>query len=123
MEKEKEDLLKEIAEVTERKDAEIDSLNRELSEYIQKISDLSDATLPNYGKTIDKLGERQRARRIKELKRRADVALWFLESHGLSDLNKLCHIEKAPGLYPGGQISFFFGYTQKTHRRLSHIKP
>lgn len=176
LQKEKEDLLKEIAEATERKDAEIDSLNRELSEYIQKISDISDATLPNYGKTIDKLSERQRARRIKELKGRADVALWFLESHGLtltglkvketdsgrtctfecaeenitqqddenleqllflldkfcvsdelyhelnilyndlprsylikqkrSDLNKLCHIEKAPGIYPGAQISF-----------------
>ena len=51
LQKEKEDLLKEITEATERKDAEIDCLNRELSEYIQKISDISDATLPNYGKS------------------------------------------------------------------------
>jgi len=113
---------------------------------------------------LPKHGERQRARRIKELKGSADVALWFLESHGLTltglkvketdsgrtcifeyaeenitqqddenlqqllflldkfcvsdelyheltilynDLpNKLCHIEKAPGIYPGAQISF-----------------
>lgn len=191
LQKEKEDLLKEIAEATERKDAQIDNLNRELSLYIQKISDLSDATLPNYGKTIDKLSERQRARRIKELKGRADVALWFLESHGLtltglkvketdsgktctfeyaeenitqqddenleqllflldkfcvsdelyheltilykdlprsylikqkrSGLNKLCHIEKAPGIYPGAQISFLD--TLKEHIGDSQIKP
>ena len=109
LQKEKEDLLKEIAEVTESKDAEIDSLNREICEYTQKISDLSDATLPNYGKTIDKLraftgGERQRARSIKELKGRADVALWFLESHGVTltglkvketDSGKTCTYEYA----------------------------
>ena len=127
-------------------------------------------------KKIDQLGERQRLRRIKELKGRADLALWFLESHGLkltclkaresnsgkvhtfeyakekitqadkenleqllflldkfcvsddlyheltiqyndlprsylikqkrSDLNKLFHIERTPGNYPGAQISF-----------------
>ena len=176
LQKDKESLLKEMAETTRRKDAEKASLNKELSEYIQKIADLNEATLPNYGKKIDQLGERQRSRKIKELKGRAELALWFLESYGLkltclkvmesdsgrsctfdyqkeevtqeddenleqllflldkfcvsdelyheltilyndlprsylikqkrSDLNKLCHIEKVPGNYPGAQISF-----------------
>ena len=169
-------LLKELTEATGKKDEEIDSLSTELSEYIQKITDLNEAALPNHGKKIDQLGERQRLRRIKELKGRADLALWFLESHGLkltclkaresnsgkvhtfeyakekitqadeenleqllflldkfcvsddlyheltiqyndlprsylikqkrSDLNKLFHIERTPGNYPGAQISF-----------------
>ena len=176
LEKEKESLLKEIAAATERKETEISSLNGELCEHIQRIEELTEATSPNYGKTITQLGERQRWRRIKELKDRADLALWFPESHGLqftclkvkesnsgrahtfeyetervsqedeenleqllflldkfcvsddmyheltilyndlpwsylikqkrSDLNKLSHIEKVPGNYPGAQISF-----------------
>ena len=131
-------------------------------------------------KKIEQLGERQKLRRLQELKERADVALWFLESHGLelsflkvkeietgkrhsflfnkesnsapepnadqenletllflldklcasdelyheltmvsdglprsylikqkrNELNKLCHIERVPGQYPGAQLSF-----------------
>ena len=83
LEKEKESLLKEMAAATERKETEISSLNRELCEYVQRIEELTEVTSPNYGKTITQLGERQRLRRIKELKDRADLALWFLESHGL----------------------------------------
>ena len=83
LEKEKESLLKEMAAATERKETEISSLNRELCEYVQKIEELTEVTSPNYGKTITQLGKRQRLRRIKELKDRADLALWFLESHGL----------------------------------------
>ena len=37
LQKEKESLLKELTEATEKKDEEIDSLSTELSEYIQKI--------------------------------------------------------------------------------------
>ena len=32
---------------------------------------------------MEQLSERQRLKRIKELKGSADLALWFLESHGL----------------------------------------
>ena len=47
LQKEKESLLKELTEATEKKDEEIDSLSTELSEYIQKITDLNEASLPN----------------------------------------------------------------------------
>ena len=89
LEKEKESLLKEMASATERKetDAEISSLDRELCEYVQRMAELTQATSPNFGKTITIiLGERQRLRRIKELKDRADLALWFLDSHGLQNI-------------------------------------
>lgn len=52
LEKEKENLLKEMAAATERKETEISSLNRELCEYVQGIEELTEATSPNYGKTI-----------------------------------------------------------------------
>ena len=83
LQQEKESLLKEIDEAKEKRDTEIDSLNRELSEYIQQMAELNETSTPNYGKTIEQLSERQRLRRITELKGRADLALWFLESHGL----------------------------------------
>ena len=70
-------------EAKEKRDTEIDSLNRELSEYIQQMAELNETSTPNYGKTIEQLSERQRLRRITELKGRADLALWFLESHAL----------------------------------------
>ena len=70
-------------EAKEKRDTEIDSLNRELSEYIQQMAELNETSTPNYGKTIEQLSERQRLRRITELKGRADLALCFLESHGL----------------------------------------
>lgn len=83
LQQEKESLLKEMTEAKEKKDAEIDSVNRELSEYIQQMADLSKNSKLNYGKTIKQLSEGQRLRIIKELKGRADLALWFLKSHGL----------------------------------------
>lgn len=83
LQQEKESLLKEMDEAKEKRDTEIDSLNRELSEYIQQMAELNENSTPNYGKTIEQLSERQRLRRITELKGRADLALRFLESHGL----------------------------------------
>lgn len=35
-----------------------------------------------------------------------DLPRSYLIKQKRSDLNKLCHIEKAPGIYPGAQISF-----------------
>ena len=32
---------------------------------------------------IDKVGKKQQLRRLKELKEKSEIALWFLESHGL----------------------------------------
>ena len=83
LQQEKESLLKEMDGAKEKRDTEIDSLNRELSEYIQQMAELNENSTPNYGKTIEQLSERQRLRRITELKGRADLALRFLESHGL----------------------------------------
>ena len=64
LQQEKESLLKEMDEAKEKRDTEIDSLNRELSEYIQQMAELNETRTPNYGKTIEQLSERQRLRRI-----------------------------------------------------------
>ena len=59
------------------------SLSPAQSEYIHQIAELNETSTPNYGKPMEQLSERQRLKRIKELKGSADLALWFLESHGL----------------------------------------
>ena len=38
--------------------------------------------LENTGKPVDKVGERQKRRKLKELKTRSERALWFMESFG-----------------------------------------
>ncbi|XP_028418693.1 uncharacterized protein LOC114544180 [Dendronephthya gigantea] len=85
LQKEKETLLKEMAEALARKDEEIESANEQVLNYIEKIAQLekSNFVLLNFGKKINQLGKRQKLRRIKELKDRADIALWFLQTHGL----------------------------------------
>ena len=154
-----------------------------MSDYIEKVTNLEKLYCVN-GKPLNCLGQRQKARRIKELREKADVALWFLETYGLklsclkvkemessgtytldfpsdnvaedketieqvlflldkfcasdelyheftlayddlprsylvkqkrSELNKLCHVEKVPGQFPGAQISF--SETLKDHIR------
>ena len=52
LEKEKESVLKEMTAAAERKETELSSLNRELCEYVQRFEELTEATSPNYGKTI-----------------------------------------------------------------------
>ena len=59
------------------------SLSPAQSEYIHQIAELNETSTSNYGKPMEQLSERQRLKRIKELKGSADLALWFLESHGL----------------------------------------
>ena len=59
LQQEKESLLKEMDEAKEKRDTEIDSLNRELSEYIQQMAELNETSKPSYGKTIEQPSERQ----------------------------------------------------------------
>ena len=183
LEEEKNSLAQKMVQTLSRKDQELESLNQELSNYIEKLTNLEKLSCVN-GKPVNCLGKRQQARQIKELKEKADVALWFLETYGLklsclkvkemessgtytlhfpsnnavedeetieqvlflldkfcasdelyheltlayddlprsylvkqkiSELNKLCHIEKVPGQFPGAQISF--SETLKDHMR------
>ena len=86
--KEMQDLAREMQEALERKEVEmseslgkLEEKNRELSDYIQELEKKSGFLC--HGKKIEQLGERQQRRRIQLLQERADVALWFLKSHGL----------------------------------------
>ena len=63
--------------------------NRELSAYLDHLEDnlvcinCTDI-LKNRGHQLHEVGKRQRNRKIKELKTRAERALWFLETFGLA---------------------------------------
>lgn len=47
-------------------------------------------SLDNTSKKIDQVGQRQRQRKIKELKTKAEQALWFFESYGVSLSTMVC---------------------------------
>ena len=53
--------------------------NRKLHEYAKKLEQFE-----NTGKPISDIGERQRYRKLRELKTRTQQAMWFVESFGLS---------------------------------------
>ena len=61
--------------------------NQELKEYLDFIEETTvcsscSLNLENTGKQVDKVGERQKRRKLKELKTRSERALWFMESFG-----------------------------------------
>jgi hypothetical protein len=61
--------------------------NQELKEYLDFIEETTvcsscSLNLENTGKPVDKVGERQKRRKVKELKTRSERALWFMESFG-----------------------------------------
>ena len=63
--------------------------NKELTEYLDFLEDVLVCTncsgnLKNTSRPINQVGEQQVRRKIKEVKTRAEKALWFLESFGLS---------------------------------------
>ena len=62
--------------------------NEHLFKYIEHIEELNtcrncSSTLENKSHTVSEVGERQRQRKLKEVKTRAQRALWFIESYGL----------------------------------------
>lgn len=77
----KENEMRETVKATEENFREIEENNKELSEYIQNLEKKTGFLC--LGKTIDQLGKRQQSRRLKELKEKSEIALWFLESHRL----------------------------------------
>lgn len=95
LEKEKESLAREMMEALRRKENEMRETvkateenfresevnNKELSEYIQNLEKKTGFLCQ--GKTIDQLRKRQQSSRLKELKEKSEIVLWFLESHGL----------------------------------------
>lgn len=63
--------------------------NKQLEEYLDFLEDVMVCTncsenLKNTSRPINQIGERQTRRKIKEVKTRAEKALWFLESFGLT---------------------------------------
>ena len=63
--------------------------NVQLSEYLDFLEDAMICTncsgnLRNHGRPIHEVGKRQGNRKRKEVKTRAAMALWFLESFGLT---------------------------------------
>ena len=82
LEEEKNSLVQEVVQALSKEDQELEYLNKELSDYIEKAINLEKLSCVN-GKPFNCLGQRQKVRRIKELKEKADVVLWFLETYGL----------------------------------------
>ena len=61
LEKDKDNLAQEMAQVLERKQQQVASLNEDLSDYIEKISSLDEETVTFFnGKPINRLGSRQK---------------------------------------------------------------
>ncbi|XP_022780421.1 uncharacterized protein LOC111321722, partial [Stylophora pistillata] len=63
--------------------------NKQLSQYLDFLEDVMICTncsgnLRNHGRPVHEVGKRQGNRKIKEVKTRASMALWFLESFGLT---------------------------------------
>ena len=77
--------LKEKDEQLKEKDEEIAKLREQNEALIQHIDNLEKrlGEVGCTGKKLGDLGSRQRSRKLKELKSRAEVALWFVRSYGL----------------------------------------
>ena len=78
--------LRERDECLKEKEKEIAKLTEQNQERFHKINSLRRKNIAEIGCTGKKIGElssKQRYRRIKDFKDRAQVALWFLKSYGL----------------------------------------
>lgn len=67
--------------------AQLKEKNQELIQHIEKLEERL-REVGCTGKKLGDLGPRQRSRKLKELKSRSEVALWFVKSYGL-ELNCL----------------------------------
>ena len=90
--------LKEKDIYLKEKDEEISQLKEKNQELIQHIEKLEErlGEVGCTGKKLGDLGPRQRSRKLKELKSRAEVALWFVKSYGL-ELNCLKGVDTNQG--------------------------
>ena len=88
LESEKDRMLDEICVELERRNNEINELDQTLTCEIQKNTQLQQKVLDleklPIAKPFNQLGERQKLRRLKSVKSKASMALWFLESYGLT---------------------------------------
>ena len=105
LEQKKRELLEALQEALREKDKCLKEKEKEIAELTEQNQDLLrhinalEERLGEGGCTGKKLGElssRQRSRRLKELKSRAQVALWFLKSYGL-ELTCLKGVEQKHG--------------------------
>ena len=85
LESKKRELMKEMHGALKEKDDEMAKLREQNAALIQHIDNLEKrlGEVGCTGKKLGDLGSRQRHRKLKELKSRAEVALWFVKSYGL----------------------------------------
>lgn len=88
LESEKDSLLEEVNQELRQRNAEIDSLNENVAYYVEKDAEMEQVqVLDNHIKKtvrpLSQIGGRQRLRRLKKIKDKVGVALWFLDSLGL----------------------------------------
>ena len=81
----------------------------------------------NISKKIDQVGQRQRQRKIKELKTKAEQALWFFGSYGVS-LSTICvedshgnQLDISPGKTGGEKVSKYNLLPEKEKTRLKEV--
>ena len=123
-----ESLLKEVAGFTEdvHRLAEVEESfmvlsdeNNELQEYVQKLLDKEscnhcDQNYTNKGVTYDQVSYTQKRRKLKELKTKAETALWFLETFGFK-FDKLSLTDLS-----GDEVSLEYnGATKSSYHSLS----
>lgn len=72
------DMIEEI-DCLEREIEDLESVNKELSQYIQTLTE----NKTPIGKKIHEVQKQQKGRKLCQLKNRAQCALWFCESYGL----------------------------------------
>ena len=99
LEREKEDLCNEMKKILKERENEmeddkneskqtlneLEEKNKELHQYINNLEKKS--WFLCQGKKFDSLGKKQQMRRLNQLKEKADIALWFLASHGRSNFS------------------------------------
>ena len=84
LEAEKQKLINEMRDVQRNKEEEIIQLEdagKELKDYVDQLERQSG--LACQSKTVGEVGQKQRQRKLKLLKERAECALWFAKSFGL----------------------------------------
>lgn len=123
-----ESLLKEVADFTKdvHRLAELEESfmvlsdeNNEFQEYVQKLLDKEscnhcDHNYTNKGATYDQVSYTQKRRKLKELKTKAETALWFLETFGFK-LDKLSLTDLS-----GDKVSLEYnGATKSAYHSLS----
>lgn len=81
----------------------------------------------NQSKPLSDVGIRQRQRKVKELKTKAERALWFLESYGVT-LTRICaedskgkQVDISPGVTRAEKVSNYQNLTEEEKTRIKEV--